>query len=804
MNTRHCLIASFLLGGVLIPNSATLAAERGGALPKDQAGRTLNLNFETGDLTDWKAEGDAFARQPIKGDTVFPRRSDMRSNHEGDYWIGGYERGGDAPTGSLTSATFKITAPFASFLVAGGPHTSTAVELFLAGQSTPFFRASGEESEVLKPVVVDLGAHAGKEMFIRLVDQHTGHWGHLNFDDFRFHAEKPTFKDVVVAGAPKADEPPPVDQVLYAGLSAEKAAEVITAPAGFAMKAFAAEPDVVQPIAFALDDRGRVWVAEGLTYPRRAPEGEGKDRILIFEDTNGDHQFDKKTVFMEGLNLVSGLEVGFGGVYVGAAPYLLFIADKDGDDRPDGKPEVLLDGWGYQDTHETLNTFTWGPDGWLYGCHGVFTHSNVGKPGAPDSERTRINAGIFRYHPVRRDFEVFAEGTSNPWGIDFDENGQCFIEACVIPHLFHVIQGARYERQAGQHFNPFTYDDIKNIADHVHYAGAKGPHAGNNRSDAAGGGHAHAGLMIYQGGAFPKEFDGKIFMNNIHGQRLNMDIPERRGSGFVGRHGKDFLNFNDKWSQVLDFTYDQDGSVYIIDWYDPNQCHHNNPDGHDRGNGRIFKLVYGDSKPTKVDLQKKSSAELVALQRHSNEFHAGHARRILQERGSDKEVHTALRKLLDSADETPIRLRALWALHATGGLEREHGLELLDHADELVRAWTIQLLAEGKNLAGKALTKMGEMARQDPSPVVRLYLASAMLRTPPERRWDVLEGLLSHAEDAKDHNLPLMYWYATEGAVASDSKKGIQLLAKSKINIVRQYITRRVAAQSKPTATNQP
>ncbi len=226
-----------------------------------------------------------------------------------------------------------------------------------------------------------------------------------------------------------------------------------------------------QPIAMALDDRGRLWVAEAYTYPIRAPEGQGKDRILIFEDTDGDGKFDKRTVFAENLNLVSGLEVGFGGVFVGAAPYLLFIPDRNGDDIPDGKPEVLLDGFGYEDTHETLNTFTWGPDGWLYGCHGVFTHSNVGKPGTPKSERVPINAGIWRYHPTRHKFEVFAEGTSNPWGVDFDDHGQAFCTACVIPHLYHMIQGGRYQRQAGEHIDPYTYDDIQTIADHRHYVG---------------------------------------------------------------------------------------------------------------------------------------------------------------------------------------------------------------------------------------------------------------------------------------------------------------------------------------------
>ena len=154
-------------------------------------------------------------------------------------------------------------------------------------------------------------------------------------------------------------------------------------------------------------------------------------------------------MFAEELNLVSGLEVGFGGVWVGAAPYLMFIPDRDGDDVPDGEPEILLDGWAWQDTHETLNTFIWGPDGWLYGCHGVFTHSRVGKPGTPDDERIPLNAAIWRYHPTRHEFEVFAEGTSNPWGVDFDDHGQAFCTACVIPHLYHIIQGARYQRQAG-------------------------------------------------------------------------------------------------------------------------------------------------------------------------------------------------------------------------------------------------------------------------------------------------------------------------------------------------------------------
>lgn len=615
------------------------------------------------------------------------------------------------------------------------------------------------------------------------------------------------------------DELPPVDNVKFAGLSPSEAVKAVTAPPGFKVAMFAAEPDVQQPIAFALDDRGRVWVAEGHTYPRRAPEGQGKDRILIFEDTNGDHQFDRRTVFVENMNLISGLEVGFGGVWVGAAPYLMFIPDKNGDDKPDSEPKVLLDGWDYRaDTHETLNTFTWGPDGWLYGCHGVFCPSLVGKPGAPDHERQWVDAAVWRYHPIKERFEVFAEGTSNPWGLDFDEYGQCFLEACVIPHLWHMIQGGRYQRQGGQHYavgpdeirrnqehrdprfkkilNPYFFDDLKTIGDHLHYAGNRGPHAANSRSDAAGGGHAHAGLMVYLGDSWPKEYRGKVFMHNIHGQRINMDIPERKGSGYVGKHGPDFLNFNDRWSQALHLLSDQDGSVYVIDWYDKNQCHHNNVDGHDRSNGRIFKIIYGDTPVSKVDLQTKSDDELVQLQLHPNDWYVRHARKLLQERKPNPRVHRALLAILRNNQDVTRRLRALWALHVSSGFDEQLGLVLLSDPSEYVRAWTVQLLAEERNPSAAALKEFERLARQDPSPFVRLYLASALQRTPISNRVPVLEALLARAEDADDHNLPLMYWYASEGVVAENPKAGLALLSRCKIPLVRQFIARRVTLGS--------
>ncbi len=820
----------FVLGLVAITLALNGAAHADPVRPVGRDGHVLNLDFETGDLRDWKTEGDAFEGQPVRGDVVAVRRPDMKSAHEGQYWIGGFEKYGDDRRGVLTSETFKLTHGWASFRVAGGNWPTTRVELIDVGTQKPIFQASGNESETLRVVVADLSLHVGKEVFLRVVDQQMGHWGHINFDGFVLYSAKPTLEGSVPLAAVQQAAPPPADDVPFAGLTAAEAAEKATLPPGFRMHVFAAEPDVKQPIAFCDDDRGRLWIAEGYCYPRRRPEGQGIDRILVFEDTDGDHRFDKRTVFMEGLNLVSGLEVGFGGVWIGAAPNLLFVPVSDWDNpKPAGEPKVLLDGWDFAaDTHETLNTFNWGPDGWLYGCHGVFCPSWVGKPGAGPNDRQWVDCAAWRYHPVRHTFEVFSEGGSNPWGIDFDEHGQLWAEMCVIPHLWHLVQGGRYERQGGEHYAvgadeirrnqrhqqkfgarsktlfPYFYEDIKMTGDHLHYAGNKGPHAGNGRSDQAGGGHAHAGMMVYLGTSWPDRYRGSLFMGNIHGQRINMDVPEFRGSGYVGHHGPDFLNFNDRWSQVLNFRYDPDGSVYFIDWYDKNQCHHNNMDGHDRANGRVYKVVYNGQKKTSVDLAKESVDGLIGLVGSKNEWMSRHARRLLQERGVSESQRATLAGQVTGAATTPARLRALWAMHLAQPLTLREAGPFLQHEDAWVRGWTLQLLGEGlpaapaerwegegaRNVMGGLAT----MAREDASPVVRRYIASLLQRIPAKVRQEPLAALLAHAEDATDAQLPLLYWYAAEGVVVEDPDAAVELLKACRIPKVREFIARRLAA----------
>ena len=592
---------------------------------------------------------------------------------------------------------------------------------------------------------------------------------------------------------------------LQAGLQPQEAADNMSVPPGFQVKLAAGEPQIHQPVAFTIDHRGRVWVAEAYTYPVRAPEGQGLDKIIILEDTNGDGSLDSRKVFMEGLNLVSGLEVGFGGVWVGAAPYLMFIPDKDGDDKPDGKPQILLDGFGYRDTHETLNAFIWGPDGWLYGCHGVFTYSNVGRPGTPTAERIPLNAGVWRFHPTKHKFEVFAWGTSNPWGVDFNDHGQAFITACVIPHLWHIIQGARYHRQGGQHFNKHLYDDIKTIADHSHYVGSIRDHAWWGKEPAApsstldaGGGHAHCGAMIYLGDNWPKQYRNKIFMNNIHGNRVNADILEREGSGYVGHHGEDLLLANDKWFRGINLKYGPDGSVYLIDWYDKNACHRRTPEIWDRSNGRVYNISYGTPRTTKVDLSKLSDSELVQLQLHKNDWYVRTARRILQERTDsgllEAGTHNNLRRIFDENPDVTRKLRALWTLHVTDGLTDGDLASMLNHPNEHIRAWGIQLKLEDGEVASSTSKRLAGMAKQESSPLVRRYLASAIQRLPLNDRWDIAEALVSHAEDTDDHNLPLLYWYGIEPLVPDNPSRAMSLAAASNIPLVKNHIIRRAAS----------
>jgi putative membrane-bound dehydrogenase-like protein len=228
-------------------------------------------------------------------------------------------------------------------------------------------------------------------------------------------------------------------------LAPAEAQKKFVVPDGFEVRLFAAEPDIINPVAMTWDERGRLWVVELYEYPLGAPPGaKPRDRIKILEDTDNDGRADKVTIFAEGLNLATGILLGNHGVYVGQAPDLLFLQDTNHDDMADTRT-ALLTGFGLDDRHELLNGFTWGPDGWLYLTHGVFTHSKVKIPEA-SAPGVEVTAAVARFQPRTKQFEVFADGTSNPWGVDFDRTGNAFLSACVIDHLFHMAPGGIYVR----------------------------------------------------------------------------------------------------------------------------------------------------------------------------------------------------------------------------------------------------------------------------------------------------------------------------------------------------------------------
>src|SRR5881397_3570562 len=412
---------------------------------------------------------------------------------------------------------------------------------------------------------------------------------------FPIYTNAPSGKQLT--GVYKPTETPP--------LAPEESPKKINVPPGFEVRLFASEPEVVNPVAMTWDERGRLWVLELYEYPKGAKKGEkGRDRIKILEDTDADGKADKVTVFADGYSLATGLALGNGGVYLGVAPDLLFLEDTNGDDKAD-KTTVLKTGFGLEDRHELLNGFAWGPDGWLYMTHGVFTHSKVKDPNDPDGFGVQVDAALARYHPRTKKFEVFADGTSNPWGVDWNERGDAFVSACVIHHLFHMAPGGQYNRQGGTWANPYGYvgdlpsKGLPAIVDWRHYRAA------------------HAGICIYQGDQWPAEWRGLVFIGNIHESAVNCDRLAPVGSTYRAEKESKLLGpSKGDWEVGA-------GNFLVCDdhWFRPVSVQ-TGPDGVDRELGRIWRVVWvGDkagkpvaSRPVKdMDLKKLKDSELVKL-----------------------------------------------------------------------------------------------------------------------------------------------------------------------------------------------
>ncbi len=646
----------------------------------------------------------------------------------------------------------------------------------------------------------------------------------------------------VVSAADSFPEPYDTEKAGKGPMSAEAAAKTFKMPPGFKVSVFASEPDVRQPIAMAFDPRGRLWVAENYTYAEAAVKFATNlsDRVVIFEDADNDGHFDKRTVFYDKAKILTSVELGMGGVFLMCPPKLLFIPDRNGDDIPDGEPEVLLDGFTTTTgSHHTFaNGLRWGPDGWLWGRVGISSQARVGKPGTPEAQRVAMNGGIWRYHPTKRIFQAVSHGTTNPWGMDWNEVGEPFFINTVIGHFWHAINGAYFDRMHGEQVNKHAYEFIGQHADHYHFdtgAGWTKSRAAMDgssfaaTSDNLGGGHAHCGLMIYQGENWPKEYRGKAFTLNLHGRRINTERIEREGSGYVAKHDADFLTVGDPWFRGIDLIQGPDGGVFVSDWSDTGECHEN--DGVHRSSGRIYKITYGDpKKPEFGDLTKLTGPQLLPLVTSKNEWLVRQARQVLATRSALRErtgISQNELRLEFGRKRTPEdRLRVIWALNAIGGADgfwltdrvfgsRREGNEysragsvglrsdeifLAKAHEEERRLGRLQPAYDVFDLFAKSSKELAWLADREESPLVRLKLAEALQSFPVEYRKPLAEQLVKRAADAADHNLPLLLWYGIEPIVAADPKAGVQLAMASQIPTVRRLIARRLAedAEAKP------
>lgn len=590
--------------------------------------------------------------------------------------------------------------------------------------------------------------------------------------------------------------------------SPEEAAASFKLPEGFQVTVFAAEPEVQNPIAMAWDHKGRMWVAENYTYAERGKrfDLELRDRIIILHDEDHDGESDTRKVFTDTLQMLTSVELGRGGVWAMCPPQLLFIPDRNGDDIPDGKPEVILDGFtvAKNNYHNFANGLRWGPDGWLYGRCGGSCPGNVGVPGSTEAQRVPIEGGIWRFHPDRKTFEVLTHGTTNPWGHDWDEHGELFHINTVNGHLWHMIPGAHFERPFAPSPNKLVFEPIQMHADHWHFdRTGSWTKSRNGAANDFGGGHSHIGMCIYQGGHLPEYWNGKLLTWNQHGKRLNVERLERQGSGYTAKHEPDVMISGDKWFRGLEITTGPGGALYGLDWSDTGECHDHT--GVHRTSGRIYRFSKGPvAKPDFNLLEDIDDQKLARIIQHPNVWFERQARLILTY--SNPPVQLSLEAVgLTKTGDPSTTLRALWTLNTLGVAKP---LQLMEHPDEHVRAFAIRQATDElpidhvygthprhvTEVNSKLMNVLHKLAQSDPSAKVRLALASTLQRIPLTDRPSLASALASR-DDAKDHNLPKLIWFGISPLLKDHPERLIQVAEATEWPDLLRYISRALASQ---------
>ncbi len=563
------------------------------------------------------------------------------------------------------------------------------------------------------------------------------------------------------------------------------------------------EPQIAQPLFMTWDARGRMWVMEYRQYPEiagvkmvsrdvylrsvydRVPEppphgAKGRDRISIHEDTNGDGVYDKHKIFVDGLNLATSVAIGRGGAFVTNPPYLLFYPDKNGDDVPDGDPEVLLEGFGMEDSHSVINSLRFGPDGWLYGAQGSTVSANVKRPGTNDKPIRTMGQQIWRYHPERKTFEVFAEGGGNTFGVEIDDQGRIYSgHNGGDTRGFHYVQGGYYRKGFGKHgplSNPYSFGYFENIRHH------SVPRFTHN-------------FVIYEEGILPAEYHGRLFgIEPLQGQVVMSEFRPYQSS-FETEDISRVVKTDDQWFRPVDIKTGPDGSIYIADMHEQRIDHSSHYAGRiDRTSGRIYRLkpkVPSSNHSISVD----TNGDLVKALQHSAKWHRQTALRLIGDRKDASLIPALLSQVKESVGQTAVE--SLWALHLSGGLTDDVAREMLAHEDQFVRAWTVRLLCDHYRVAPQIAQALADLAANEAYIEVRKQLASSAKRLPARDALPIIRNLLNYDEDAADIHQPLLLWWALEAKSAGAGSHLILDIILSADDVwqrplMRQHLTERL------------